>query len=176
MSVQKVSSVDVSTLVLNAPEQTSAKTRFSSIVFPLLQTSELTYRHEQDTMEVLCSSEHADQMSAIDDAICTLISEKSNEWFGQTINYDQIEKMFRPTLQGSKNPRQIFTADNFKVFDSNNKPTDSFMVSGRGVFIVRLDGVRFEEKVCEAVWSVVQAKELEDSKPVQPDPGPLFLS
>ena len=88
----------------------------------------------------------------------TLISDNSLAWFGQNITYDQLERMYRPTLQGGRNPRQMLKAATFKAFDNETKPIETFPSSGSGIFIIKLDGVKFEEKVCEAQWSVIQAE------------------
>ncbi len=170
--VVKLSELGTPDVLLSVPEKIEAKLRFSKSDAPLMQTCELTYSYENDNLELLCTTEHADVIHEIDDLICTAISQNSEAWFGQKITYDQIERMFRPTLQGGKNPRQTLKASSFKTFDANTKCTDNFPSTGSGVFIIKLDGVHFEEKACEARWSVVQAKEC---VPVVPPAPPMFL-
>ena len=170
--VVKISESGPSEVLLSTPESVQPKLRFAKSEYPLIQTSELTYSHDNDMIEFFCTPEHADYIHQIDDILCTKISENSEEWFGQKIPYDQIERMFRPTLIGGKNPRQSVHASNFKAFDANTKPTNAFPPSGSGIFIIKLDGVNFEEKVCEAKWSLIQAKEC---VPVSPPSPPLFV-
>lgn len=170
--VVKLCELGTPDVLLSVPEKVEAKLRFSKSETPLMQTCELTYSYENDNLEFLCTTEHADVIHEIDDMICTKISENSEAWFGQKITYDQIERMFRPTLQGGRNPRQTLKALSFKTFDANTKSTDSFPSTGSGVFIIKLEGVHFEEKACEARWSVVQAKEC---LPAVPSAPPMFL-
>lgn len=162
--VVKIDDFNTNDITLPMPEKTDTKLRFSKAELPLIQTSEMTYSYYDDNLELLCNPHHADTIHQIDESICTTLSNNSEAWFGKHITYDQIERMFRPTLQGGKNPRQILkTFDlnkkQFKTFDTNTKPTDKLPPSGSAIFIIKLDGVKFEEKVCETQWSVVQAKE-----------------
>jgi hypothetical protein len=173
--VVKTADLDLAQIDLARPEKLETKLRFSKADVPLTQTTEMTYSYEGDHLEILCTPEHADVVHQLDHVICTTVSENSQDWFGQNITYDQLERMFRPTLQGSKNPRHMLKASSFKAFDTDTKPIDKFPSSGSGIFIIKLDGVKFEEKVCEASWSVVQAKEC--LPPVsQATVSPLFVS
>jgi hypothetical protein len=176
--VVKMSTLQAADVTINAPEKVTSNTRFSTVECPMIQTDELTFNHDNGTIEILCSAEHADKIHQIDDTVCTILSDKSESWFGQKITYDQIERMFRPTLQGNKNPRHILSAETFKAFDSDTNVIDSFPLAGTGVFIIKLQGVNFEEKVCEAKWSIVQAKECPsppEPSSTPPPPLPLFV-
>ncbi len=157
--VVKTVDLNLAEVGLTCPEKVEPKLRFSKSDTPLTQTCEMTYSFEGDNLEILCTPEHADVVHQLDHAICTTISDNSQAWFDQNITYDQLERMYRPTLQGGKNPRQVLKASSFKAFDNDTKPIDTLPPSGSGIFIIKLDGVKFEEKVCEAQWSVVQAKE-----------------
>lgn len=173
--VVKTDDLDTAHVSLAKPEETDSKTRFARADMPLMQTHEMAYAYDGREMELLCNPEHADAVHRIDEALCTTISENSEAWFGQQITYDQIERMFRPTLLGSKNPRQVLKkAPTFSTFNVNNKTTDTFPGSGSGIFIIKVEGVKFGEKVCEAQWSVVQAKESLPSAPA--DSSPLFVA
>jgi len=173
--VVKTSDLEISQVGLTSPEKIEAKLRFSKANVPLTQTCEMTYSYEGDNLEILCTPEHADVVHQLDHTICTTISENSHAWFGQNITYDQLERMYRPTLQGGRNPRQTLKASSFKAFDADTKPMDTLPPSGSGIFIIKLDGVKFEEKVCEAQWSVVQAKECLPSV-TSTVTSPLFVS
>ena len=177
MSKKVVKTTDLNTdeVSLKCPEKVESKLRFASADIALTQTCEMPYSYEGDKLEILCTSAHADMVHQLDHAICTKISDNSQTWFGQNITYDQIERMYRPTLHGGKNPRQILHASSFKAFDTETKPLDTFPSSGSGIFIIKLDGVRFEEKVCEAKWSVVQAKECVPAAPPAPVVSPMFV-
>ena len=157
--VVKTSDLNLAEVGLTCPENLNPKVRFAKSDTPLTQTCEMTYSYEGDSLEILCTPEHADIVHQLDHAICTTISDNSQDWFGQNITYDQLERMYRPTLQGGRHPRQLLKALSFKAFDTDTKPIDTLPPSGSGIFIIKLDGVKFEEKVCEAQWSVVQAKE-----------------
>jgi hypothetical protein len=155
---------------LTCPTKKTNNTRFSDSNLPMLQTCEMTYSYDGANIEILCTPDHADIIHTLDQLICTTICENSKSWFNQDISYDNIERMYRPTLQGNKNPRQILKASSFKAFDSNTKMTENFPPKGSGIFIIQLDGVKFEQKVCEAQWSIIQAKECTlDSSP------PMFI-
>lgn len=171
--VVKLADLDPDKVSLLCPEKIDAKLRFAKADGPLTQTSEMTYSYEGDKLEILCTSDYADILHQLDHTICTTISENSQDWFGQNISYDQLERMYRPTLQGAKNPRQLLKASSFKAFDNDTKPIDTLPPSGSGIFIIKLDGVNFEERVCEAQWSVVQAKECAPSSPVI---SPMFVT
>lgn len=179
--VVKTADLDTAQVGLTCPEKIekeSSKLRFSKADVPLTQTCEMTYSYEGHNLEILCSPDHADVVHQLDHAICTAISDNSEAWFGRNITYDQLERMYRPTLQGGKNPRQMLKAVSFKAFDTETKPIETLPSSGSGIFIIKLDGVKFEEKVCEAQWSVVQAKEcLPPAPPAPPAPAisPLFV-
>lgn len=173
--VVKTYDLDLTQIGLTCPEKVEARLRFSKADIPLTQTCEMTYSYEGDNLEILCTPEHADVVHQLDHAICTTISDNSQTWFAQKITYDQLERMYRPTLQGGKNPRQMLKASSFKAFDTDTKPIDKFPSSGSGVFIIKLDGVKFEEKVCEAQWSVVQAKECLPPAPVSVI-SPMFVT
>ena len=178
MSKKVVKTTDLNTaeVSLKWPEKVEKKLRFAQADVALAQTCEMTYSYEGDKLEILCTTEHADMVHQLDHAICTTICDNSHAWFGQKITYDQIERMYRPTLQGVRNPRQVLNASSFKAFDTDTKPLDTFPSSGSGIFIIKLDGVKFEEKVCEAQWSVVQAKECLPAAPLAPVVSPMFVS
>ena len=171
--VIKFSELSLHDVDLQYPQQTDTKTKFSKSEDALVQTCEMTFSYNDDMLEVLCTPEYADVIHQIDHLICTKISDNSTDWFNKNITYDQVERMFRPTLQGGRNPRQMLIASSFKAFDSETVPMDRLPASGSGIFILKLDGVRFEEKVCEAQWSVVQAKEC---LPTVPVPSPMFVN
>ena len=176
--VVKTADLDLSQVGLACPEKIEAKLRFSKAEVPLTQTREMTYSYEGENLEILCTQEHADIVHQMDHALCTAISDNSEAWFGQIITYDQLERMYRPTLQGGRNPRQMLKASSFKAFDTDTNLIDTFPSSGSGIFIIKLDGVKFEEKVCEAQWSVVQAKECVSpapSAPPAPVVSPMFV-
>jgi hypothetical protein len=171
-NVVKIADLDPAQVGLSCPEKLEAKLRFSKANVALAQTCEMTYSYEDENLEILCTQEHADVVHQIDHALCTAISDNSEAWFGQNITYDQLERMYRPTLQGGRNPRQMLKASSFKAFDTETNPIDTFPSSGSGIFIIKLDGVKFEEKVCEAQWSVIQAKECVPAAPPAP-PAPV---
>lgn len=173
--VVKTADLDLAQVCLTCPEKIEAKLRFSKADLPLTQTCEMTYSYEGENLEILCTQEHADIVHQIDHALCTAISDNSQTWFGQNITYDQLERMYRPTLQGGRNPRQMLKASSFKAFDTDTKLLDKFPSSGSGIFIIKLDGVKFEEKVCEAQWSVIQAKECVPPAPPTPVVSPMFV-
>ena len=176
--VVKTSDLDLTQIGLACPEKVEAKLRFSKADVPLTQTCEMTYSYVGENLEILCTPEHADIVHQLDHAICTAISDNSLTWFGQNITYDQLERMYRPTLQGARNPRHILKASSFKAFDTDTKPINTLPSSGSGIFIIKLDGVRFEERVCESQWSVIQAKEcIPPAPPAPPAPvvSPMFV-
>lgn len=174
--VLKTGDVNLTDVSLTCPENINPKLRFSKSDIPMIQTCEMTYSNEGNDLEVLCTSDHANLVHEIDHAICNTISENSEAWFGKNITYDQLERMYRPTLQGGRNPRQLFKSCSFKAFDNDTKPIEKLPPSGSGIFIIKLDGVKFEEKVCEAQWSVVQAKECLPSVPPPPVVSPMFVN
>lgn len=167
-TVVKIGDFDTSGVSMTPPEKTSPKLMFAKADATMIQTCELPYTLDNGVLELLCDTEHADKIHQIDEGLCSIVSEQSLSWFGQKITYDQIEKMFRPTLQGNKNPRHILQTNNLKTFDADTNLTDSFRSSGSGIFIIKLEGVAFEEKVCEAQWTVLQAKECVTTTSPQP--------
>ena len=170
--VKRIVDVKEEDLVLHKPAADGTG-RFSKARGPLLQTMALTYVYENNEVQVLCDDAHANQVHMCDDRLCAIISESSSEWFGQSICHDFVEKMFRPSLQGSRHPRLNLRADKMKAFDQDTNPVDSLGSAGTAIFILRLDGVHFEERSCEARWSVMQAKACVPPPP--PENGPLFL-
>uniref|UniRef100_A0A6C0J084 Uncharacterized protein n=1 Tax=viral metagenome TaxID=1070528 RepID=A0A6C0J084_9ZZZZ len=174
-NVVKTAAFDLAQVGLACPEKIKDKFRFSKADVPLVQTCEMTYSYEGETMEILCTPEYADFVHQMDHALCTAISDNSEAWFDKNITYEQLERMYRPTLQGGRNPRQKLKASSFKAFDIETKLIDTFPSLGSGIFIFKLDGVKFEEKVCEAQWSVVQAKKCLPPAPPAPVVSPMFV-
>lgn len=180
-SVLHLAEFDTSIINIISPEKTDNKMRISNVICPLLQTSNLTYTYDGSDITVLCSDEHANKIHDIDDLICSTVANESQTWFGQILSHDQVERMYCPTLQGSRNPRQTLDARLLKSFDNDMQATDSLPASGSAMFILKLNKVVFKEKLCQASWSVVQAKEYvqevsDESTLHDEQQEPLFLS
>ena len=175
--VVKMAQLDLATISVEAPVLVDTKSRSASVAMPMLQTAELTYTLSGDggSVEVLCDNEQAEKIHEIDGVLIATIADSSEDWFGRKINIDQVERMFRPTLQGNRNPRQVLNASKLKFFDNQMKPCDTFPPAGSAMFIMRLDDIHFEEKVCEARWSLVQAKEAIEVA-ASPANDPMFVS
>ena len=177
--VQKLLEWDVSSTLLNTPIDEAPKMRFAAATgVPLIQTSETTFTYDDaaSQLELVCSEIHAEKLNDLDDFLCQFISSNSTDWFGRSVTYDQVEKMYVASLHGTRMPRHILNADTMKVFDAQMQLTDGLSTAGSGIFIIRLEGVRFEEKSCEAIWTVVQAKECEVVPPTHPaTTEPMFL-
>ena len=74
--VVKISESGPSEVLLSTPESVQPKLRFAKSEYPLIQTSELTYSHDNDMIEFFCTPEHADYIHQIDDILCTKIERK----------------------------------------------------------------------------------------------------
>lgn len=178
--VQKLLDWDVSSTSLDTPQEEAPKMRFAAACgVPLLQTTETTFTYDEaaSQLELVCGEEHAEKLHNLDDFLCQFIANHSSTWFGRSVTYDQVEKMYVASLHGARMPRHVLNAETMKVFDTQMQLTDALSTpSGSGIFIIRLDGVRFEEKSCEAIWSVLQAKECEVVPPPAPAATePMFL-
>ena len=176
--VVKIEELDVSKVQLESPLEIDSKTRLCKIRSPtMVQTSELTYTMENKKIEILCSPAHADVIHEVDDVLINLIAENAQQFFGRELSTDNVERMFRPTLQGNRNPRQVLDASSFKCFDSKMQIAEDISESGVAMFILRLESVKFEEKACEVQWTVVQAREVAPPPPPAPVVvEPMFLA
>lgn len=176
--VVKIEELDVSKVQLESPLEIDSKTRLCKIRSPtMVQTAELTYTMENRKIEILCNPAHADVIHEVDDVLINLIAENAQQFFGRELSTDNVERMFRPTLQGNRNPRQVLDASSFKCFDSKMQIAEDISESGVAMFILRLESVKFEEKACEVQWTVVQAREVAPPPPPAPVVvEPMFLA
>lgn len=167
MPVQKFENMAPLEQTLSAPSVSAdGRTRLAGSTKPMLfQTGECTYVYNNETkvVEILCSDTLADKVHELDDAFCGQISSGSREWFGQDMSNDVVEKLFRPTLVGSRSPRVFASADGMKCFDSSLKPVPDLEPNGSAVFILECEGVQFEARAAETKWAVKQVRQCEAS-------------
>jgi hypothetical protein len=155
---------DVHALDMSSPVEIEGEvvSRFSKVIFPLVQLEEVTFEVLSDSeISFLCSDSHANFVASVEEQVATTIAEKSVAWFGKSITCDQCEKMLRSSLDGHKNPKHTVSCEKLRVFDHLQNPCE-LTSSGCSVPILRIEGVLFYEKHCELLWSAVQMKLSED--------------
>lgn len=157
-------------LTIENPKRIEDK-RVSIIQLPYIQTEYMVYSNEDMNITLACTDLHASKVHEIDDVVCGIISDKSSEWFNQYLTIDQIERMFKPSLNGSRNPKHVVhLKPNTKFFDYELQD-DSLPENGYAMFILEAGSIVFEEKQCEIVWNVLQVKQ---AKPAETHP-PMFI-
>lgn len=153
------------------PTSLAADRRFSVVRGPLLQTPEMTMTSDGETCTILCTSEYADHIAALDAHFSSLIAENSLEYFGKSISHEQVERRFAESIHGHKTPKHIVGCDRCLCFAKDlqayvppptEDPTRRTPEVAVCKMILRCDGIVFEERRCFAQWSVCQMLVVEE--------------
>lgn len=150
------------------PTSLAADRRFSVVRGPLVQTPEMTMTSDGDTCTIVCTSEYADYIAAVDAHLSSLIAESSLDYFGKAISHEQVERRFAETIHGHRTPKHVVASDRCTCFTADLQPYLSPEADRQlpevavCKMIIRCDGVVFEERRCFAQWSVCQMRVVDE--------------
>ncbi len=135
----------------------------------ILQTPKLVLRNSTSSVYELLISRNKDRnrefyniMSHIEDSAILQITDKSEEWFGRKITKEQVESMFRSSLNRPLDVDDPFIFKIGKIDKLSNVGSD--MINYPVVCLIKINGIIFGKNSSMLDMKVVQIKVLKTEK------------
>lgn len=133
--------------------------RFSSCVGPYVQTSEMPVSLGKDNSTIICTDAYADFIAQVEDHAIETLSQMSQPWFQRDLSYDDVEHMIKASIKGHRVPKHCVASKSVKCYDHALEAMSEYPKSGTHcVCIMKVDGVKLDEKRAEVLFSLQQVK------------------
>lgn len=139
--------------------------RFSTCRGPYLQTCELPVTlSETGNATVICTDAYADVIAQIEEHAIDTLANNAQKWFGRELSHEDVEQLMKASIKGHRVPKHVLCAKSVKCYDHNvNLLENDTTGAANGTCIIRVDGIKLEEKRAEVCFTLQQLKFAEDA-------------